>query len=203
LIFNLYCIEGEQTLQKIGHDVKIWDNAKIPFPEKLSIGNRVIIDDFAFLITSAPSRIGDFVHIASFVLVTGGGEFVIEDFAAVSSFSAIFTGNDDYSGKSLTNPTVPLKFRNVTRSYVRICKHALVGAHTTILPGVTIGEGARIGANSLVTHDIPPWQLWAGTPAKFIKCVPSEEIKRMEWELRQEAYDENGTYVPLDSRNDR
>lgn len=45
----------------------------------------------------------------------------------------------------------------------------LVGANTTILAGVSIGEGAIVGAGSLVNRDIPPHSLAAGVPAKVIK----------------------------------
>jgi acetyltransferase-like isoleucine patch superfamily enzyme len=49
---------------------------------------------------------------------------------------------------------------------VHIGKNVLVGANTTILPGVQIGDGARIGAMSLVNRDIPPGVLAAGVPAQ-------------------------------------
>lgn len=52
---------------------------------------------------------------------------------------------------------------------VRICKGAHIGSRVLIFPGVTISEGAIIGANSLVTKDIPPYTLSIGTPAKVIK----------------------------------
>ena len=50
-----------------------------------------------------------------------------------------------------------------------------VGLGTTVLPGVTIGEGAIIGAGSLVTKDIPAWTIAAGVPAKVIKQIPRRE----------------------------
>ncbi|KAH3685571.1 hypothetical protein WICPIJ_003456 [Wickerhamomyces pijperi] len=48
---------------------------------------------------------------------------------------------------------------------------AWLGAGVTVLGGVTIGEGAVIGANSVVTKDIPPYTVYAGTPARFIKNI--------------------------------
>jgi acetyltransferase-like isoleucine patch superfamily enzyme len=50
-----------------------------------------------------------------------------------------------------------------------IGRNAWVGVNVTILPGVTIGEGAIVAAGSVVTHDIPAWTLAAGVPAKIKK----------------------------------
>ena len=44
-----------------------------------------------------------------------------------------------------------------------------IGAYTIILPGITIGDGAVIGAHSVITKDIPDYEVWAGIPAKKIK----------------------------------
>lgn len=46
-----------------------------------------------------------------------------------------------------------------------------IGAHTIILKGVTIGEKSIIGAGSIVTKSIPPYEIWAGVPAKFIRKI--------------------------------
>lgn len=52
---------------------------------------------------------------------------------------------------------------------VIIKEGAFIGAHSIILKGVTIGERSVIGAASVVTKDIPPYELWAGNPAVFIR----------------------------------
>src|SRR5690606_4622792 len=99
-----------------------------------------------------------------------------------------------------TGPTVPEHFRRPIRSFVHIKKHAIVGANTVILPGVTIGEGAAIGANSLVKDDCEPWTIYVGSPAKPIRSRESETILRMEAQLRIELYDENQNYIPKSLR---
>jgi acetyltransferase-like isoleucine patch superfamily enzyme len=48
---------------------------------------------------------------------------------------------------------------------------ASIGSSVTILCGVTIGAGAMVGAGSVVTKDVPPGEIWAGNPAKFLKKV--------------------------------
>ena len=54
---------------------------------------------------------------------------------------------------------------------IRICKHAKIGVRATILAGVTIGEGAVVAANSLVTKDVEPWTMVGGVPAKPLRKV--------------------------------
>ena len=87
---------------------------------------------------------------------------MLEDFSGVSHGARIFTGSEDFKDWGFGNPTVPIKFRNVTRKPVRISKFCIVGANSVVLPGVTIGEGAMVGANSVVTKDLKPWGIYIG-----------------------------------------
>ena len=181
---------------KVGQDVTIWPDAKIVGADRVSVGDAVIIDDFVFMMSGPVTTLGSFVHIASFALITGGGEFEMQDFSGLSGGVRVYTGNEDYSGRALTNPTVPAPFRVPTRSFVRIERHAIVGANAVILPGVVIGEGAVVGANSLVHKDCRPWTVYFGSPARSIKKRPSERIRELEAALRDVCYDKSGRYVP-------
>ena len=188
-------------LARVGEDVVVWPKAKIVSPGKITIGNSVIIDDFVFIMGGVNTVIGSFVHIASFTSVTGGGELIMEDFSGLSGGVRVYTGNEDYTGKFMTNPTVPYPYRIPERSGVVIRKHAIVGANSVILPGVTIGEGAVVGANSMVTKDCRPWTVYFGSPAKEIKRRRGDRIHELEEQLRKEVYDESGNYIPKCRRN--
>jgi galactoside O-acetyltransferase len=179
----------------IGSDVTIWPTTKIVNSEVISIGDSVIIDDFVFIMGGKKTIIGSFVHVASFTSVTGGGELIMEDFSGLSGGVKIYTGNEDYGGGCLTNPTVPYPYRVATRSFVHIKKHAIIGANTVILPGVVIGEGVAIGANSLITKDCEPWKVYFGSPAKVIKNRPKDKILELEEQLRKNLYDAQGRYI--------
>lgn len=61
------------------------------------------------------------------------------------------------------------KGRNYNLGEVHIEEDAFIGCNVTICNAVTIGKGAIVGAGSVVTKDIPPYQVWAGNPAKYIK----------------------------------
>jgi acetyltransferase-like isoleucine patch superfamily enzyme len=50
-----------------------------------------------------------------------------------------------------------------------------LGFETVVFKGVTIGEGAVVGARSVVTHDVPPWTVVAGSPARFVAEIPESD----------------------------
>lgn len=54
---------------------------------------------------------------------------------------------------------------------IHLCKGAYIGLNVTILPGVTIGEGAVIGSCALVTKDVPAWTIATGVPARVVKNI--------------------------------
>lgn len=56
-------------------------------------------------------------------------------------------------------------------------KGCSVGTDTLVMPGVTIGEGAVVGAGSLVTKDIPAWTIAIGRPAKVVKQIPTRDVE--------------------------
>jgi acetyltransferase-like isoleucine patch superfamily enzyme len=58
---------------------------------------------------------------------------------------------------------------------VIISDHVWIGANSVILKGVTIGEGAIVGAGSVVTKDVPPYTIVAGNPARIIREIPIDE----------------------------
>lgn len=64
---------------------------------------------------------------------------------------------------------------HVAHKPVRIGDKAWIGMHAIILKGVQVGEGAIVGAGSVVTRDVAPWTLVAGNPAKMIRALTDEE----------------------------
>lgn len=51
----------------------------------------------------------------------------------------------------------------------RVGARCFIGAHSILMPGVTIGDGSIVGAGSVVTHDVPPGSIVAGNPARVVK----------------------------------
>lgn len=115
----------------------------------LGIGNNVGISDVAIVCYQSVT-IGDNVTI--------GGNVVIYD-------------TDFHSLNKEHRLDMAIDMQNTKCAPVVIERYAFIGAHSTILKGVTVGEGAIVGAGSVVTKSIPKNEIWAGNPAKFIKSV--------------------------------
>ncbi len=158
---------------KFGKNVQIAKSVRIANPELLTIGDNVRIDDFVLLTGSI--WLHSYIHISSFCSLGGRAGIVMEDFSGLSAGVRIFSASDDYSGEFMTNPTVPKQFTNVHAAAVFFRKHAIVGANTVILPGVEIRQGGAVGAMSLVTKDVPAFEIHAGVPARKI----SERKKKL------------------------
>ena len=124
----------------------------------LTMGAASRIDDFCVL--SGRIVVGRHVHIGCACSLIGDIE--LEDFAGLSGGVRLYARSDDYSGEHMTNPTVPAAYTQVHQAPIRIGRHAIIGANSVILPGVTIGEGAAVGAQALITRDVAPWSVVAG-----------------------------------------
>lgn len=191
-------VEGEV---RTGKDVTIHPSAKIIHPERIAMGDSVIVDDFVLIYAGKACTIGSFVHIGAFSSIGGGGELVMEDFSGFSMGVRVYTGNEDFSGESFTNPAVPERYRHPIRSSVHIGKFAVLGANSVVLPGVTVGEGVVVGAGSLVVRDCKPWTVYLGNPARPVRPRPREKMLDLERRLREELYGANGRYIPKSNRD--
>jgi dTDP-4-amino-4,6-dideoxy-D-glucose acyltransferase len=153
----------------IGRDVRISRQALFFAPERIRIGNNVRVDAFCILSAGEPGLyVGRNVHVSAYTSILGRSEVYIGDFATISVRCSIFSSNDDYTGETMTNPTVPADFRGATNAPVHIGQHAILGTGTIVLPGVRVGESAAIGAGSLLKVDVPPFRIAAGVPARLL-----------------------------------
>ncbi len=130
--------------QKYGRNCMIDYNCYVRYPWKVSVGDNVTINRGCELYAS---------------MQTEQGVIVLEDNAVLGPGVVIFAAGHDYSSLDLLDISAP----------VVVGKNAWVGGKTVILPGVTIGEGAVIGAGSVVSKDIPAYCIAVGNPAKVIK----------------------------------
>lgn len=158
----------ELGLKSFGDNVLISRKASIYAADRISLGNNVRIDDFCIL--SGCIEISDNVHIAAYSALYGGSAGIrIDSFANISSRVCIYAVSDDYSGNTMTNPTIPEKYKQVLSKPVHIHKHVIIGSGCTILPGVDMAEGTGLGAMSLCKSNTVSWKIYAGIPARIIK----------------------------------
>ena len=142
--------------------VIIFDTAKIVGEENIEFGDYIIIDDFVFIYARKKIKLGNYIHIAVGSSISGSEEFIMEDFTTLSMGVRVFTSSDDFKFYGFGNSSISEEFRNVKHGPVIIKKFAIIGANSVILPGVTIGEGAAVGAGSVVSKDLEPWGIYIG-----------------------------------------
>ena len=142
------------TQAKIPESTNVWQFCVI-LP-KAQIGENCNICSHCLIENDV--KIGDNVTIKSGVQVWDG--ITIEDNVQVGA-NVSFT-NDRYPRAK--NPNWVLEKTLLKRG-------ASIGAGSTLLCGITIGENAMIGAGSVVTKDVPGGELWLGNPAKFVRKI--------------------------------
>lgn len=129
------------------------------------IGSRCLIKQGVQVLQPWELVLGDCVAIGSQVELYNHATIRIGSMSLVSQYSYLCTGSHDYQ-----QPHFPLVSKPIT-----IGEQCWVAADVFIGPGVSIGEGAVIGARSVVTKDMPPWTVCAGHPCKPIKERQIEE----------------------------
>ncbi len=108
--------------------------------------------------------IEDWVEVGWNVRFTVNKEVIVEEHARISSDCRISDSDGHPREADLRAQNAPISPKDIRP--VRICRDAWIGSGAHIMKGVTIGEGAIIGANSVVITDIPPFALAFGNPAE-------------------------------------
>ena len=169
----------------VGKNLKLSDKASFYNCQKIQLGNNVRIDDFCVLSAGVEGiEIGNYIHIGVFSSLIGAGNILLSDFCNISSRVSIYSSNDDYCGRCMTNPTIPLIYRNVQHDNVKIGRHVIIGSGSIVLPGTTLEEGAAVGALSLVKNSCISFGIYAGIPAKKIAMRRRDLLK-----FEQEMFD--------------
>jgi acetyltransferase-like isoleucine patch superfamily enzyme len=113
--------------------------------------------------------VGNNVGISATAIVCWN-KIVIEDGVRIGGGTVIYD-TDFHSLDYQERTEMPEIKTNIRTSPVLIKKNAFIGANSTILKGVEIGERSIIGACSVVTRSVPSDEVWAGNPAKFIRKI--------------------------------
>lgn len=169
----------------VGDNVKIAKNCTIIGLENISIGENVQIDENVFIGANVGYfNIGNHVHIGGMCHLNCSGGITLADFCGLSQGVRIYSMTDDYTGYSMTNVTVPEKYKMLKIAPVVLEPHVLIGSGSVVMPGVNIGIGSAVGALSLVTMSLQEWGIYIGAPAKKIK-MRSKRILDLEARLSQ------------------
>lgn len=142
-----------------GKNVYLCKGWNISSPNKLHIGSNTWVGENFF------ARCEGGVTIGSGVIISRGVE--------------IWSANHNYDSDDLQS--LPYDRRFVMKP-VRIEDNVWIGSRVIIVPGVSIGEGAVIGAGAVVSHDVPPCAVVGGNPAKVIKYRNKEVYEKLKSE---------------------
>ena len=163
-----------RRLAEMGRCVIIDEGVRIDDPKRISISDFVWVDKNARLYAGwGTISIGRRVHIAENVLISGAGHVTIGDYVAIARGASIYSHSEAIvGGKRLSGPMIPERQKGMKTAPIEIRKDALIGVNAVILPGVTIGQGAVVGANSMVNRDVKDWEIVFGTPARRMATRP-------------------------------
>ena len=119
-------------------------------------------------------HVGKNVFIGDHVRIDAGHADLIflEDNVHLTGGCRLLCHQRDISQYCVGDDSSKLKYRLAP---IHLKKGCLIGMETFIMPGVTVGEGAIVGAGSLVTKDIPAWTIATGRPARVVKKIPVRE----------------------------
>ena len=118
-------------------------------------------------------------HLKSDTYVECSGGVTIGRYFHPGRGLTIFSTNHDYDG----GDKIPYGETDLLKPVV-ICDFVWCGANVSIVPGVTVGEGAIIAAGSIVTKDVPPHAVVGGNPAKVIKYRNAQHFEKLKQEGR-------------------
>ena len=130
------------------------------------IGENSIVYNQLTVVRPKNVKIGKNVTVMNGALMMSAGGITLEDNVLIAANVQLISNNHD-----------PYDRYVITCKPILIKEGAWVGAGATILPGVTVGKHAIIGANSVVSKDIPDYAVAVGCPAKVIKYLEKEKFE--------------------------
>ncbi len=155
-----------EDFAKIGENVVIENGVLVFHPENIEIGNNVYIGHYTILKGYYKNKmiIGDNCWIGQQCFFHSAGGLYIGKAVGIGPKVTILTSQHRGDDVGL-----PVYLTEIDFAPVEIGDGVDIGAGAIILPGVRIGEGAIIGAGAVVTKDVPPYEIWAGIPAKPLR----------------------------------
>ena len=182
-------IMGPNVLDKLkycGKNVRIYQLSKIINPEYAEIDDNCIIYDYVFIDAKQSFKMGKFSTITWHCLIEGEAHVEIGDRCFLGPGSKLLSSTYEFNGY-YTTEHMGDGVSSVRYGDIKICDDAYVGAGTVVMPGVTIGEGALVGANALVDRYLKPWGIYHGNPVKLVgwREKPTDERRKivvaMDW----------------------
>ena len=164
-----------KKLKYRGTNVIIGKTVRIRYPELVEIHDNSIIDDFVYISTGL--SLGPHCGIEAGCVIMGGQQnrVTLEKYSTICSNSSVMCSVHDYNtGFHIFHHAAFAQ--GIQQGNILLKDHVIVGAQCTILPGVTLDSGSRVGANSLIKHNLDAWTIYAGNPVKIISTVDKNAV---------------------------
>lgn len=157
---------------RLGSGAQVCNPDSVMEPQNIFIGDNTIILDHARLHvynhrTGLKSRImvGKHCYLGTYLTLYAGADLIIHDDVIFSNFVTIVSENHGMSPET----ELPYMDQPLLCAPIEIEDGVWIGDKVSVLPGVRIGKKSIVGANAVVTHDIPAYSIAAGNPARVIK----------------------------------
>ena len=162
----------KSLLKSVGEGVRLMPLAKIANAHVVELGDHTRVRDFVFIWGGQGVKIGKHCDVQPHVVVWGGGVLEMHDRISVGPGSVILTAV--YSHEEGLKMVDGLGEGSAKALYGKVTVHSdvYIGANCTLMPNITVGEGAVLGAGSFVNKDCEPWGIYVGSPAKKIGTRP-------------------------------
>lgn len=167
--------KGVNKLQE--PNVLIEQGAVISNPSTTELHEFAFIDKYV-IIASSSTIVGRRVHIAPYVIITGGGDFIIEDYACMATGSRAITATESLKpGTRSSGPMVTKSQRDVIKGFVHIKKDAFIAVGVTLLTNTTVEEGVVLAANVVCFGKTEPWTYYINKDSNG-KPIKSDTLKK-------------------------
>ena len=158
-----------EQLATLGPDCVFETGVLVFHPENVALGANVYVGHYTILKGYYKNRleIGDETWIGQQCFLHAAGGLTIGKSVGIGPGVKIITSQHGEVPRDVPIFSAPLSFRPVV-----IEDGADLGVGCIVLPGITIGRGAQVGAGAVVTRDVPPFAIVAGSPARLIRERP-------------------------------
>lgn len=155
---------GDRENITIGHNTYLAGKLRTSPHAKINIGNYCYISTGAFIGAANSIKIGNYVGIAHYTFVVDNNNHPVEPEARKQHRIRVAPGGEGYK-------SVGASWELSDHAPIVIEDNVWIGMYCFIGKGVTIGEGAVVARQSVVTKDIPPYSIVAGNPARVVKML--------------------------------
>ena len=164
------------VLKEIGKNVLIDVGVILSGPANITIDEYTWIEPYCIINAMLGEvKIGKRVHMGSFINIGSREPIIIEDYVAIGASSKIYSNSQTIKpNKRMSGSMIPEEDKAFYSASIYLRKDSFIGANVVILPGVEVGHGAVVGANSVLTKSVLPWNIVSGIPAK--KLMEREKL---------------------------